>query len=117
MDRPRKQTSQAIEARLLAACENHEITYREGGRGGMQYRWWLSETEGRVLSSAERRHLVRLIGEGRTTDEMAALLRLSPRTVEFHRAKVREALGISSDRALLRFALMVRIGRDEEPAA
>lgn len=58
------------------------------------------------------RHLsiLRLIGDGKSTGEIAEELGLSPRTVEFHRASIRKALGITTEWGLMRFAIMLRVG-------
>jgi DNA-binding NarL/FixJ family response regulator len=58
------------------------------------------------------RHLqiLQLIGDGKSTAEIAETLGVSPRTVEFHRASIRKALGITSEWGLMRFAIMLRVG-------
>ncbi|MFN8571426.1 MAG: response regulator transcription factor [Gemmatimonadaceae bacterium] len=60
------------------------------------------------------RHLeiLRLIGAGKSTGEIAEELKLSPRTVEFHRASMRKALGITTELGLMRFAIMLQFGGD-----
>lgn len=60
------------------------------------------------------RHLeiLRMIGDGKSTGEIAAELDLSPRTVEFHRSSIRKALGITTEWGLMRFAIMLRVGSD-----
>jgi len=60
--------------------------------------------------------VVRLLGQGKTTPEIAVLLGLSERTVEFHRAGARRALGITTEWGLVRFAIMARLG-NPGPAA
>jgi DNA-binding NarL/FixJ family response regulator len=57
-----------------------------------------------------QREVLRLMGEGKTTPQIATALGLSQRTVEFHRARTRRALGITSEWELVRFAIMVRLG-------
>ena len=57
-----------------------------------------------------QREVLRLMGEGKTTPQIAAALGVSQRTVEFHRARARRALGITSEWELVRFAIMVRLG-------
>jgi DNA-binding NarL/FixJ family response regulator len=57
-----------------------------------------------------QRQVVELLGQGKTTPEIAVLLGLSERTVEFHRAGARRALGITTEWGLVRFAIMARLG-------
>jgi len=59
-----------------------------------------------------QREVLRLMGEGKTTAEIADRLGVSHRTVEFHRAGVRRALGITTEWGLVRFAIMTRLGGD-----
>ncbi|MFP5354432.1 MAG: response regulator [Gemmatimonadota bacterium] len=62
-----------------------------------------------ALDRLTPRHLqiLRLIGEGKSTSEIAEALGVSPRTVEFHRASIRKALGITTEWGLMRFAIML----------
>jgi DNA-binding NarL/FixJ family response regulator len=60
-----------------------------------------------------QQEIVRMIGQGRTTEDMAATLGLSPHTVHFHRKNVRRLLGLDSDWAVLRYAILV--GLSERP--
>ena len=62
-----------------------------------------------------QRQVLRLMGEGKSTPEIATILGLSHRTVEFHRAGVRRALGISTEWGLVRFAIMARLGNPAAP--
>lgn len=64
-----------------------------------------------------QRQILRLMGEGRSALDIASLLGLSPRTVEFHRAGIRRALGIASELALVQFAAVARLGSDPEEDA
>lgn len=69
--------------------------------------------------------ILKLMGEGKTGPEVGAALGLSPRTIEFHRARMREVLGVTSESGLVRVALAFALagGRtdlleeEEEPAA
>ena len=65
-----------------------------------------------ALDKLTPRHLqiLRLIGDGKSTGEIADLLGVSPRTVEFHRASIRKSLGITTEWGLMRFAIMLRVG-------
>lgn len=55
------------------------------------------------LSPAERR-VLRLVGEYKTSKEIADLLCLSVRTIEFHRARICEKLDLKGAHALIKFA-------------
>lgn len=46
-----------------------------------------------------------LIGQGRATQEIAAQLRLSPKTVDVHRANIKAKLGLTDTTALVRHAV------------
>ena len=50
--------------------------------------------------------ILRLLGEGKNGAEIAVSLHLSPRTIEFHRAGIRRALGIATEWGLVRFAIV-----------
>ena len=69
-----------------------------------------------TLDRLTPRHLqiLRLIGDGKTTGEMADELGVSPRTVEFHRASIRKQLGITTEWGLMRFAIMLRVNETGE---
>ena len=62
-----------------------------------------------ALDRLTPRHLqiLRLIGDGKSTGDIAETLGVSPRTVEFHRASIRKALGITTEWGLMRFAIML----------
>ncbi len=55
------------------------------------------------------REILRMIGDGASSQEMAETLGVSPRTVEFHRASIRKVLGITTEWGLMRFAIMLRV--------
>jgi len=69
-----------------------------------------------ALDRLTPRHLqiLQLIGDGKSSGEIAELLGVSPRTVEFHRASIRKALGITTEWGLMRFAIMQRVNETEE---
>lgn len=46
-----------------------------------------------------------LIGLGKSTNEIATALMISPKTVETHRTKIRDKLGVDSGRELMRHAV------------
>lgn len=49
--------------------------------------------------------VLRLFGEGWSTEETAQKLHLSPKTVDVHRGKIKEKLGLSTTPEFLRFAI------------
>src|SRR4029077_18675020 len=55
--------------------------------------------------SERQREILQLIAEGQTTKAIGLVLRLSPKTVEYHRAKLMERLNIHDVPGLVRFAL------------
>jgi len=57
------------------------------------------------------KQILRLIGEGKTSQQIADSLGVSHRTIEFHRASIRRALGITNEVGLLRYAVMLH-GRE-----
>ena len=52
-----------------------------------------------------QREILQLIAEGQTTKAIALILNVSPKTVEYHRAKLMERLNIFDIPGLVRFAL------------
>ncbi len=59
--------------------------------------------------SERQRETLRLIAEGRSTQEIAARLQISAKTVEKHRAQLMERLGIHDVAGLVRFAIRARL--------
>ncbi|MGQ0639289.1 MAG: response regulator [Gemmatimonadaceae bacterium] len=57
------------------------------------------------------KQILRLIGAGKTSQQIADSLGVSHRTIEFHRASIRRALGITNEVGLLRYAVMLQ-GRE-----
>jgi DNA-binding NarL/FixJ family response regulator len=49
--------------------------------------------------------VLQLLAEGHTMKEIARLLKITPRTVAFHKYAMMEALGIKSSAVLVQFAL------------
>ena len=55
--------------------------------------------------TARQREVVRLIAGGRTMKEIAAVLGLSPRTVESHKYDAMQSLGLATTADLIRYAI------------
>jgi DNA-binding CsgD family transcriptional regulator len=49
--------------------------------------------------------IFQLIGQGKTADEIAQQLHISPRTVDVHRGQIKEKLHLNSGTALVHYAV------------
>jgi DNA-binding NarL/FixJ family response regulator len=64
--------------------------------------------ETRKLSStltSRQREVLQLVAEGRSVKEIAAILRVSAKTVEFHKSALMDRLGIHTTAELTRYAI------------
>jgi DNA-binding NarL/FixJ family response regulator len=59
---------------------------------------------GRELSLRER-EVLQLLAEGKSMKEVAAVLEISPRTVEFHKYRIMELLGVKTTAELTQYAI------------
>jgi DNA-binding NarL/FixJ family response regulator len=82
--------SKEISARMLKKFPLQQITQTKGPLEGLTDR---------------QREILQLIAEGQTTKAIALTLNVSPKTVEYHRAKLMERLNIYDIPGLVRFAL------------
>jgi DNA-binding NarL/FixJ family response regulator len=57
--------------------------------------------------TSRQREVLQLIAEGRNTKGIAETLSISPKTVEYHRAKLMECLNVDDITGLVRFAMKV----------
>lgn len=71
-------------------------TYREGGS---------PEKELLRKTSPREREILQLLAEGRSGKEIASLLSISPRTVEFHKYRMMEKLNIKTSAELVQYAI------------
>ena len=55
--------------------------------------------------TVRQREVLQLFAEGRSAKEVAAILHISPRTAEFHKARILEALGIQTTAELVQYAI------------
>jgi DNA-binding NarL/FixJ family response regulator len=67
-----------------------------------------SQDQLRTLSP-RRREVVQMTAEGNSTKKIADILRLSPRTVEFHRYRAMEALGLHTIAEVVQYAIKHRL--------
>lgn len=61
-----------------------------------------------------QQEIIRMIGQGRTSEDIAATLGLSPHTISFHRKNIRRQLGLETDWAVLRYAILVGLAQPAE---
>jgi DNA-binding NarL/FixJ family response regulator len=59
--------------------------------------------------SPRQREVLQLVAEGRNTKEIAEILHVSPRTVEFHRYRIMETLGLHGTADLVQYAIKHRM--------
>jgi DNA-binding NarL/FixJ family response regulator len=57
------------------------------------------------LLSERQSEVLQLLAEGRTMKEIARILKITPRTVAFHKYRIMEDLGIKSSAGLVQFAI------------
>ncbi len=60
-----------------------------------------------------QREVLQLIGEGKRTKDIAAVLNVSIKTVEFHKTCLMNALGLHTTAELMRFAIMQGLAQAE----
>jgi DNA-binding NarL/FixJ family response regulator len=59
--------------------------------------------------SQRQQQVLQLVAAGRTTKQIAEALQISPRTVEFHRYRAMESLGVHSIAELVQYAIKHRV--------
>jgi DNA-binding CsgD family transcriptional regulator len=57
--------------------------------------------------SFRQREVLQLIAEGRSMKEAAAILKVTPRTIAFHKYSIMEQLGIRTTAELVRYAVQL----------
>ncbi len=67
--------------------------------------------------TSRQREILQLIAEGQNTKGIAELLKVSPKTVEYHRIKLMDCLNVHDVPGLVRFALRVGLIPQEKLAA
>ena len=65
------------------------------------------------LITPRQREILQLIGEGRSTTQIAARLGVNVKTVENHRAQLMERLGLSDFAGIVRFAVRAGLVRED----
>jgi DNA-binding NarL/FixJ family response regulator len=65
------------------------------------------------LLTPRQREVLQLVGEGKTTKEVAVLLNVSVKTVEFHKARIMEQLGLHTTASLIKYAIAEGLANPE----
>ena len=69
------------------------------------------------LLTGRQREMLQLIAEGQNTKDIGDILKVSPKTVEYHRMKLMDCLNLHDIPGLVRFALRVGLIPEEKLAA
>jgi DNA-binding CsgD family transcriptional regulator len=64
----------------------------------------------RPTLTQRQQEVLALLVKGNTMREVAAILKITQRTVAFHKYRIMSKLGISSNAELIRYAIKHRIG-------
>ena len=64
----------------------------------------------RPTLTERQQEVLALLVQGNTMKEVAAILKITKRTVAFHKYRFMERLGVSSNAELIRYAIRRRIG-------
>lgn len=67
--------------------------------------------------TGRQREILQLIAEGRNTKQIAAILKVSPKTIEYHRMKLMNSLNIHDIPGLVRFAMQAGLLPQEKLAS
>lgn len=76
---------------------------------GMSLRPGIGGNGNGTLLTPRQTEILRLVASGRTTKEIARDLGISPKTVEFHRGRLMERIGVRDVTGLTRFALQTGV--------
>ena len=80
-------------------------TIRAAAEGKSGVKANASRVEGADALTARQREIVQLVAKGLTAKEIASVLGLSVRTIEFHKYRAMETLGAANSAELVRIAL------------
>jgi DNA-binding NarL/FixJ family response regulator len=67
-----------------------------------------------VILSVRQREVLRLVGRGKSTKEIASLLGIGSKTVETHRSRLMQALNLPNTHALMHFAVRAILEANDE---
>lgn len=78
-----------------------------GGRGPMRGKPFANRASAHLLFklTVRQRQVLQLVAEGHTVREIAVLLNLVPKTIEFHKYRIMASLGLKTSAAMIQFAV------------
>ena len=94
-----------------AAAEELIAAIRSAAESKSEVKADASPAEDAGALTARQREIVQLVAKGLTAKEIASVLALSVRTIEFHKYRAMEALGVTTSAELIRVALEKGIAR------
>ncbi|HEX5283232.1 MAG TPA: response regulator transcription factor [Bryocella sp.] len=102
-------SSELLLAARMAMSGRYYVTPLATAKGGFDVesrspRMNPAEMFGAGLTTRQR-EVLQLVAEGKTTKEVALTLKISPKTVEFHRNAIMDQLGLRTTAELTRYAL------------
>ncbi|MGD8375068.1 MAG: response regulator transcription factor [Acidobacteriota bacterium] len=87
---------EALEGRsYLTSIIPREAVFRDGSE----------PRSGQVDLTPRQREVLQLVAEGRSAREIAGILKISPRTVEFHKYRMMEELQVQTNAELIQYAI------------
>lgn len=94
---------------IKSAMENRYYVTPYAGREALTFISPKSPSSSHEMFGGEltrrQREILQLVAEGKTTNEISLTLGISPKTVEYHRGKLMNELGIDGIAGLVRFAV------------
>lgn len=94
----------------LRAAQKHQLYLSPSISHAAVERRGSDRAEDDVSLTPRQRQVLQMIAQGKSTKEIAALMGVSIKTVETHRARMMESLGLYGTNALMRYA--IRTGLD-----
>jgi DNA-binding NarL/FixJ family response regulator len=103
----------AVDRDLIEACHatmrDEPVLYPSAVRALIRHQLEAQPTDAKPILTPRETEVVKLIAEAFTTNEIAQLLVISPKTVERHRANILEKLGMRDRVELTRYAIRQKL--------
>lgn len=61
------------------------------------------------VMTVRQREVLKLLAEGRTMKQAASVLKVTPRTIAFHKGRIKQGFGLKTDADIVRFAIRERV--------